>query len=68
MLSDPLIEEALQSIEEVIIEQWMNTSDTSVREELWYTLSGMKHFTRYFRIAIEQGTLEKHNLDLEKEG
>jgi hypothetical protein len=67
MLSDPLIEEALQSIEEVIIESWMTSTNEATRNELWYTLNGMKHFTRYFKIAIEQGTLEKHNLDLENQ-
>lgn len=58
ILQDPLVVDALKSIEQVLRDSWDNATSTEVREELWYTLKGMQRFKHYFTVAIEQGEFE----------
>jgi hypothetical protein len=58
ILQDPLMAEALETIEQSIRESWDSATTTEVREELWYTLKGMQRFKQYLGLAIEQGEYE----------
>lgn len=60
LLTDPLLVETLELIEEAIIEQWTGTNDTTLREQLWYTLQGQKRFKTVLEAAIENGKLDAH--------
>lgn len=63
VLTDPLVEDALQSIIMAITQLWAESNDTSTREELWYSLQGVHRFTNYFEQAIENGEFEKAQLE-----
>ena len=60
LLQTPLLVETLELIEEAIIEQWTGTNDTTLREQLWYTLQGQKRFKTVLEAAIENGKLDAH--------
>lgn len=66
VLTDPIVEKALKSVEEVLMQSWTTASDASTREQLWYSLQGLKHFKSYFTQAIDNGKLEEHNLSLKE--
>ena len=55
LLANPLLQESLQTIESALIEQWALSRDTSVREELWYTLQGLKRFTTVLEMTVTNG-------------
>lgn len=58
LLQDPLVVDALKSIEQVLQDSWKEAPSAEIREELWYTLKGMQRFKHYFTVAIEQGKFE----------
>lgn len=58
ILNDPLVEEALEAIEKGIIETWQSSTVTETREELWYTLMGLRRFKGIFETAISSGEFE----------
>jgi hypothetical protein len=55
LLANPLLQESLETIESALIDQWMLTKDTSVREELWYTLQGLKRFSTILHMTVSNG-------------
>lgn len=63
VLNDPLVIEALDGIEEIILTQWQEAKETTEREELWYTLQGAKRFRNYLTIVKENGEFEKAQLE-----
>jgi hypothetical protein len=58
LLANPLLQEALATIESALIEQWTESKDSLVREELWHTLQGSRRFKRVFEIMIDNGSIE----------
>jgi len=59
LLDDELLNEALESLEADILEEWRNNKRTSDREELWHTLKGIDRFRTYLTIVLEKGSIEK---------
>ena len=59
LLADPLIVEALDGLEQLLQSQWLDSTTSEAREELWYTIKGMQRFKQYLRIAVENGDYEK---------
>lgn len=55
LLANPLLQESLQTIESALIDQWTLTRDTSVREEVWYTLQGLKRFVTILNMTVSNG-------------
>ena len=58
MLSDPLVIETLDLIEQTIIQSWKETQDVTAREDLWYTLRGHQRFKNVLQSAIENVEFE----------
>jgi hypothetical protein len=58
LLANPLLQESLNIIESALIDQWMDTKDTLVREELWYTLQGAKRFKTILEQIVTNGQYE----------
>ena len=58
LLANPLLQESLQTIESTLIDQWTLSRDTSVREELWYTLQGLKRFVTILEMTVSNGADE----------
>lgn len=58
LLANPLLQDTLVTIETALIEQWTVTKDTLLREELWYTLQGLKRFKGLLENIVEQGKYE----------
>lgn len=59
LLQHPLLQDSLQTIESALIEQWTLSRDTSVREELWYTLQGLKRFKTVLEMTVTSGEDER---------
>ena len=59
LLQHPLLQDSLQTIESALIEQWVLSRDTSVREELWYTLQGLKRFKTILEMTVTNGEDER---------
>lgn len=59
LLQNPLLAETLTTIESALIDQWKVTSSPDIREEVWYTLMGLKRFTGILEAAVESGEAEK---------
>jgi hypothetical protein len=55
LLADPLLQEALETIASALIEQWQETKDSTVREELWFTLQGLKRFKHVLEMTVSNG-------------
>ena len=58
LLANPLLQESLQTIESALIDQWQESKDTLVREEMWYTLQGLKRFKHVLEMIVEHGVNE----------
>ena len=58
LLANPLLQESLDTIESALIEQWTESRDTLVREELWYTLQGLKRFVTVLEFTVQSGNDE----------
>jgi hypothetical protein len=58
VLDNPLVVEAFTNIREALIAEWENNSDSSARDELWYTLKGLERFKRTFEVAVENAVLD----------
>jgi hypothetical protein len=58
LLANPLLQESLSTIESAIIEQWQETKDTLVREEMWHTLQGLKRFKLVLEMVVSNGLNE----------
>jgi len=55
LLDNPLLQETLKDIESAITEQWKNTKEHLVREELWFTLKGLDRFKMILESTVENG-------------
>ena len=67
ILADPLIVEALDLIEQSLIQTWKESDDSTAREDAWYTLRGHQRFvttlTNLVWTGEYQNTLEeKYNV------
>ena len=60
LMRNPLLVESLELIEEAIVEQWKDTPDANLRENLYYTLQGQRRFKVLLQAAVENGTLDAH--------
>ena len=60
LMRHPLLVETLELVERAIIEQWADTTDNNLREELYYTLQGQRRFKTVLDAAIQNGKLEAH--------
>jgi hypothetical protein len=58
LLSDPLVIETLDLIEQTIIQAWKETKEVTAREDLWYTLRGHQRFKTVLQSAIENVEFE----------
>jgi hypothetical protein len=58
VLENPLVKEALEEIEDLILQEWQYMGDKEARDELWYTMQGLKRFQTYFEAAIQSGKLD----------
>ena len=59
LLEHPLMAEALDIIDEALTEQWITSTSTEAREEIWYTLQGAKRFQHFLQVVIETGDYAK---------
>jgi hypothetical protein len=59
LLADPMLQEALTTIEETLMETWTESVATDHREELWYTYQGAKRFKSYLDLVLQQGEAEQ---------
>ena len=55
LLDNPLLKETLEIIESALIDQWKDSNDSKVREEVWYTLAGLRRFRGVLEIAVQNG-------------
>lgn len=58
LLANPLLKESLDTIKDAIISQWTVTADSSLRDELWFTLTGLRRFEAILINAIETGSVD----------
>ena len=58
LLAEPLLKESLDTIRDAIISQWTVTKDSLLRDELWYTLAGLRRFEAILINAIETGSVD----------
>jgi hypothetical protein len=58
LLANPLLQDTLATIESTITDQWIETKDTLLREELWFTLQGQKRFRTLLENLIERSQYE----------
>ena len=69
MLEDPLVIEALMSVEDGMIKAWRNSSptDAEARERAYWAMWGLDAFRSFFATALADGKLAQYDLDkLEK--
>ena len=59
LLQNPTLQEAFQTIEDALTEQWRNTASPNDREEVWYTLKGLERFRSILTATVESGELEQ---------
>lgn len=59
LLNDPLLIDTLDVIEQSLIQAWMQSTDTTAREDAWYTLRGHQRFKSTLITTIESGKYEQ---------
>jgi hypothetical protein len=69
IMDDPLVKEALQSVEDGITEAWKDVParDVEAREHLHRLLQAKRQFENVFRICIETGAIARAELQAEEE-
>ena len=59
LLSDPLLVETLDLIEQSLTQSWKESTETTAREELWYTLRGHQRFKEILTVTMESGKYQE---------
>lgn len=57
MMTSPVIEEILDSVEREIFEEWITSGDSDKRETLYHEFSGMQRFLKRVRAHMDNATL-----------
>ena len=65
ILEDTIVVEALQKIEDGLVQIWRAARSSDDREEVWYTLRGFELFKQCFEATISTGEFDKALLDKE---
>jgi|TARA_Y100000401_G_scaffold116059_1_gene121008 hypothetical protein len=57
LMTSPVIEEILDSVEREIFEEWITSSDSSKRDSLYHEFAGMQRFLKRVRAHMDNATL-----------
>lgn len=70
LLEDPMIKEALQSIEDELTKGWKASPahDKDGRERIFNMICVLQSFTSFFKTAIQDGAIHAHNVQQLKRG
>jgi hypothetical protein len=58
LLANPLLQESFEFIESTLTDQWAESTDTLVREEIWFTLQGLRRFKSVLELTMTSGQNE----------
>lgn len=65
LLADPAVTEILSMIEQTLTQTWKDSTETTAREDAWYTLRGHQRFINILETldanAHFEATLEEEN-------
>jgi hypothetical protein len=59
VLENPALQNALNVIENELVEHWKVCSSPELREEIWYTLKGHERFVSTLKTTVEIGEMDK---------
>ena len=59
ILEDPTVTEVLELIEVTLHEQWGLSPTAEQREEIWYTLQGLRRFKSTLDVAVQNAIMDK---------